>query len=74
VGAVKILDETGVLVLERFGLEKGGFHHLALFDDLVRQRARVDRQFFVGGEQFAAFLFEKAFGCQPGAAFPDQTL
>jgi hypothetical protein len=61
-GAVKIGDESEVLVFQKLSFRQGGLHHLALFDDLVRKRAGVNRQLFVGGEEFAAFLFKKTFG------------
>ena len=73
VGAVKIGHKAVILVLERLCLAQGRTHDLTLFHDLVRQRARMDRQLFIGGEQLAAFLFQKPLCRQPRAPFPDQT-
>ena len=70
---LQIVQEAAVLAFQLFRLGPDGIHHLALFDDLIRQRPRVQGQLFVGGEKFARLLFQQPFRCQAPAPFLRQS-
>ena len=72
-GAVQVVQEAAVLALEHLGLGPGRMDDLPLLDDLVGQRAGMDGQLLVGGEQFARALFQQAFRRQPRPPFLRQS-
>ena len=73
-GVFQILQHLLLFAAQFLGLMANGLDLFALFDDLVRKRQRVTRQFFVGGEQLALLLLKKPFGRQAGAAFTGKFL
>ena len=64
-GLVEVLDEARVLAFQHLCLGQGRAGLFAMFDHLIGQRPRVQRQFFIRGKQLAAFLFQQPFRCQP---------
>ena len=72
--AFEIVDEARREALERRGLgaRRGGL--LALFVELVGDRAGMERELFVRGQQLAAFLFEHPFGRKPRAPLARESL
>jgi hypothetical protein len=62
--AFQIAQEAAVLALQLLGLGDRALHHLALFDDLVRQRAGMHGKPLVRGQQLALLVFQQPLRAQ----------
>ena len=66
---LQITDELLVQPLQALRLGDRFFGDLALFDDLIGQGTRMQRQLFIGEKKLAALVVKQTFGGQAPAPF-----
>ncbi len=72
-GVLQVGQETAVLPLQRLGLGQRAAHDLPLFDDLLGERARMQRELLVRREKLALLLLQQPFRRQTPAPLFRQT-